>query len=63
MDFTPLTKVAQTKTYPASHKLCLNQDKSTYTCGEQEQLAQHCNHDKFSSKVEQKSFISYLYSP
>jgi hypothetical protein len=37
-DFTPLTKVAQTKTYLASHKLSLNQDKNTYTCGEQEQL-------------------------
>jgi hypothetical protein len=37
-DFTPLTKVAQIKTYPVSHKLSTNQDKSTYTCGEQEQF-------------------------
>jgi hypothetical protein len=37
-DFTTLTKVAQTKTYPASHKLSVNQGKNTYTCGEQEQL-------------------------
>jgi hypothetical protein len=37
-DFTPLTNVAQIKTYPASHELSLNQDKSTYTSGEQEQL-------------------------
>jgi hypothetical protein len=37
-DFTPLTKVSQIKTYPACHKLSLNQDKSTYTCGEQEQF-------------------------
>jgi hypothetical protein len=36
--FTPLTKVAQTKTYPTSHKLSLNQDKITYTCSEEEQL-------------------------
>jgi hypothetical protein len=55
-DFTPLTQVVQTKTYPASCKLSLNQDKSTYTCGEQEHCqvltcAQHCNHDKLSSKV------------
>jgi hypothetical protein len=26
------------KTYPASRKLSLNEDKNTYTCGEQEQL-------------------------
>jgi hypothetical protein len=25
-------------TYPANHKLSLNQDKSTYTCDKQEQL-------------------------
>jgi hypothetical protein len=37
-DFTALTKVAQIKTYPVSHKLSLNQDKSTYTSGEQEQV-------------------------
>jgi hypothetical protein len=37
-NFTPLTNVAQIKTYPASHKLSLNQDKSTYACGEQEQF-------------------------
>jgi hypothetical protein len=37
-DFTPLTKVYQIKTYQASHKLSLNQDKNTYTCGEQEQF-------------------------
>jgi hypothetical protein len=33
-----LTKDVQTKTYPASHKLSLNQDKNTYICGEHEQL-------------------------
>jgi hypothetical protein len=37
-DFTPITKVAQIKTYPASRKLSFNQDKNTYTSGEQEQL-------------------------
>jgi hypothetical protein len=37
-DFTPLTKVAQIKTYPTSRKVSLNQDKSTYTSGEQEQF-------------------------
>jgi hypothetical protein len=37
-DITPLTKVAQTKTYSGSHKLSLNQDKITYTCGEQDKL-------------------------
>jgi hypothetical protein len=37
-DFTPITKVAQTKTYLASHKLSINQDKNTSTCGEHEQL-------------------------
>jgi hypothetical protein len=36
--FTPLTKVAQIKIYPASHKLCLNRDRSTYANGEQEKL-------------------------
>jgi hypothetical protein len=42
-DFTPLTKVAQVKTYPASHKFRLNQDKSAYTSGEQEQLIELSN--------------------
>jgi hypothetical protein len=37
-DFTPPTKITQTKIYPASRELSLNQDKNTYTCGEQEQL-------------------------
>jgi hypothetical protein len=37
-DLTPLTKVAEIKTYPTSRKLILNQDKSTYTSGEQEKL-------------------------
>jgi hypothetical protein len=37
-DITPLTKVAQFKTYQPSRKLSLSQDKSTYTCGEQQQL-------------------------
>jgi hypothetical protein len=37
-DFTPLTKVAKTKTFPTSHKLSLNQDKNTYTYGEHERL-------------------------
>jgi hypothetical protein len=37
-DFTPLTKVAEVKTYPASRKLSLNQYKSSYTSGEQVQL-------------------------
>jgi hypothetical protein len=38
MDFTPITKVAKIKTYPASYKLSLNQDKITYISGEQEQF-------------------------
>jgi hypothetical protein len=42
-DCTPLTKVAQIKTVPASHKLSVNQDKSTYTCGEQEKLIELWN--------------------
>jgi hypothetical protein len=37
-DFTSQSEVAQIETYPASRKWSLNQDKSTYTCGEQEQL-------------------------
>jgi hypothetical protein len=37
-DFTSQSEVAQTKTYPASHKASLKRDKNTYTSGEQEQL-------------------------
>jgi hypothetical protein len=36
--FTTQSEDALAKTYPASHKVSLNQDKSTYTSGEQEQL-------------------------
>jgi hypothetical protein len=37
-DFTSQSEVAQIETYPTSLKESLNQDKSTYTSGEQEQL-------------------------
>jgi hypothetical protein len=37
-DFTTQTEGASAKTYPASRKAIPNQDKSTYTSGEQEQL-------------------------
>jgi hypothetical protein len=37
-DFTTQSEGALAKTYPASHKASMNQDKSTYTSGEQEQL-------------------------
>jgi hypothetical protein len=37
-DFTTQTESASAKTYPASRKAIPNQDKSTYTSGEQEQL-------------------------
>jgi hypothetical protein len=38
MGFTSQSEVAQIKTYLASHKWSLNQDKSIYTSGKQEQL-------------------------
>jgi hypothetical protein len=37
-DFTTQNEGAPAKTYPVSHKASLNQYKSTYTSGEQEQL-------------------------
>jgi hypothetical protein len=37
-DFTTQSEGAPAKTYPASHKTGFNQDKNTYTSGEQEQL-------------------------
>jgi hypothetical protein len=37
-DFTTQSEGALAKTYPTSRKVSLNQDKSTYTSGEQEQL-------------------------
>jgi hypothetical protein len=37
-DFTTQGEGAPVKTYPTSHKASLNQDKITYTSGEQEQL-------------------------
>jgi hypothetical protein len=37
-DFTTQSKGAPAKTYPVSRKASLNQDKSTYTSDEQEQL-------------------------
>jgi hypothetical protein len=37
-DFTTQRERAPAKTYPTSRKASLNQDKSTYTSGEQEQL-------------------------
>jgi hypothetical protein len=37
-NFTTQSDGAPAKTYPASRKASLNQDKSTYTSGEQEQL-------------------------
>jgi hypothetical protein len=39
-DFTSQSEVAQIETYPAGHKGSLNQDKSTYTSGEHEQLVE-----------------------
>jgi hypothetical protein len=38
MDYTSQSEGTLAKTYPASHKASLNQDKITYTSGEQEQL-------------------------
>jgi hypothetical protein len=35
--FTTQSEGARAKTYPVSHKASLNQDRSTYTSGEQEQ--------------------------
>jgi hypothetical protein len=37
-DFTTQSEGASAKTYPTSRKASLNQDKITYTGGEQEQL-------------------------
>jgi hypothetical protein len=37
-DFTSQSEGAPAKTYPTSRKVSLNQDKGTYTSGEQEQL-------------------------
>jgi hypothetical protein len=37
-DFTTQSAGAPAKAYPVSRKASLNQDKSTYTSGEQEQL-------------------------
>jgi hypothetical protein len=37
-DFTTQSEGAPVKTCPTSQKASLNQDKSTYTSGEQEQL-------------------------
>jgi hypothetical protein len=37
-DFTTQSEGAPTKTYPVSRKANLNQDRITYTSGEQEQL-------------------------
>jgi hypothetical protein len=37
-DFTTQSEGAPAKTYPVSHKASLNQDRSTYKSGEQEQL-------------------------
>jgi hypothetical protein len=37
-DFTTQSDGAPAKTYPVNRKASLNQDKSTYTSGEQEQL-------------------------
>jgi hypothetical protein len=42
-DFTSQSEGAPTNTYPASHKASHNQDKSTYTSGEQEQLIELSN--------------------
>jgi hypothetical protein len=37
-DFSSQSEGAPAKAHPASHKISLNQDKDTYTSGEQEQL-------------------------
>jgi hypothetical protein len=48
-DFTSQSKVAQIKTYPTSRKGSLNQDKSTYTSGEQEQLVELSSFNMWSA--------------
>jgi hypothetical protein len=58
-DFTTQSEGAPANTSPTSHKASLNQDKGTYTSGEQEQLielsilayAQQCKHHKLSTMV------------
>jgi hypothetical protein len=58
-DITSQSEGAPAKTYPASRKASPNQDKSTYTSGEQEQLmvyqvltcVQHYKHHKLSIMV------------
>jgi hypothetical protein len=39
-DFTTQNEGDPAKTYPVSRKASLNQDKNTYTSGEQEQLVE-----------------------
>jgi hypothetical protein len=41
--FTTQSEGAPAKTYPVSRKVSLNQDKDTYTSGEQEQLIELLN--------------------
>jgi hypothetical protein len=43
MDFTSQTEGVPAKTYPINLKINLNQDKSTYTSGEQVQLIELSN--------------------
>jgi hypothetical protein len=47
-DFTTQSEGAPTKNYPASCKTSLNQDKSTYTSGEQEQLIELSSFNMYS---------------
>jgi hypothetical protein len=42
-DFISQSEVAQIETYPTSREESLNQDKSTYTSSEQEQLIELLN--------------------
>jgi hypothetical protein len=48
-DFTSQSEGAPAKTYPVSHKESLNQDKITYTSGEQEQLIELLCFNMFST--------------
>jgi hypothetical protein len=53
-DFTTQSEGALAKTCPTSRKASLNQDKSTYTSGEHEQLIE------LSSLLNSSYIISYL---
>jgi hypothetical protein len=48
-DFTTQSEGAPAKTYPISRKTILNQDKSTYASGEQEQLIELSSFNMYST--------------